>query len=470
MAYVRTRGKQLLIVQGQRDPSTKKVEQRILFTLYSRGEALEAIGKRADSDGDGAWRFRNQLEHANPDVRFDWPRIRQEVERNMDVLPDVYDYKGVRLRGGFRPALLEFTKVLLNADPQLLVSSAELIGEHRHELEFIRETIEWRLKLCDKQEQNQFNTDNPFYWRFAMQGRSIPPEAEEIAAGYWERRELDRARSVFRMLTETFHPYAEGHNYLGLIALDNEELEEAASRFQETAELGRRLFPKRIAKKNYWRLHETRPYMRGLRNLTLTYNLLGRYDEALAICDRLEQECGDTEHADAFRASIYLNTAEWELAATKARRLHRLWPQEGFIAGLALAEQGRLNEATPYLIHAILNGPREAAMIARTNRRDEPRGYWAVEDHNSGVSFLRSQARYLASQGVRAKRCLRDLLRDARLVALIKEVEEAEHRWSTSRGADRKDFDRPREVKDWAFAQRLAREMGTLPTVSEMLH
>ena len=48
MAYVRRRGNQLAIVQGERDPQTRKVQQRILFTLYSKPEALEALGKRGD--------------------------------------------------------------------------------------------------------------------------------------------------------------------------------------------------------------------------------------------------------------------------------------------------------------------------------------------------------------------------------------------------------------------------------------
>lgn len=50
MAYVRARGDQLTIVQGEREPETGKVEQRILFTLYSKAEALEALD-RGDEHG-----------------------------------------------------------------------------------------------------------------------------------------------------------------------------------------------------------------------------------------------------------------------------------------------------------------------------------------------------------------------------------------------------------------------------------
>ena len=50
-------------------------------------------------------------------------------------------------------------------------------------LEYLAETIQWRLKLRD-QEENPWNKDNPFYWRFALQGRDVPPDTEEHAAGF----------------------------------------------------------------------------------------------------------------------------------------------------------------------------------------------------------------------------------------------------------------------------------------------
>ena len=68
-------------------------------------------------------------------------------------------------------------------------------------------------------------------------------------------------------------------------------------------------------------MHETRPYMRGLRNLCRTLVRAGRYDEALALCDRLERECGDDLTADAQRTSIRLNTGRWEEARSLGDRL-----------------------------------------------------------------------------------------------------------------------------------------------------
>src|SRR5690606_35809534 len=218
-------------------------------------------------NGAGAERFERLLEDQVPHLRFDWARIRAEIEKNLELLPDLYDYRSVRLQGAVRPAVLGLAKALIQADPQHLVSSAELVAEHRYELEFVRELIDWRLELCDDQERNDWNGDNPFYWRFSLRGGDVPPEAEEIASGYWEKRDLDRARAVFRLLTEAFEPYAEGHNYLGLIALEREDFDGAARQFELTIEHGRKLFPKRLAKKEYWSNQDTRPYMRGLRNL-----------------------------------------------------------------------------------------------------------------------------------------------------------------------------------------------------------
>ncbi len=57
-------------------------------------------------------------------------------------------------------------KQLILSDPHHLESSAKAIASHRHELEFLYELIRWRLAHCD-QEKNEWNADNPFYWRFA---------------------------------------------------------------------------------------------------------------------------------------------------------------------------------------------------------------------------------------------------------------------------------------------------------------
>ena len=63
MAYVRRRGNQLAIVHGERQQGTGKVNQRILFTLYSKAEALEVLGRGANG---GAWRLPQLLRATTP--------------------------------------------------------------------------------------------------------------------------------------------------------------------------------------------------------------------------------------------------------------------------------------------------------------------------------------------------------------------------------------------------------------------
>ena len=457
MAYIRKRGRQLVLVHGQRNPDTQKVEQHILFTLYSKGEALEAVGKRGN--GDGVHRFRSLLESRYPDIKFDWKKIRKDVKDNMNVLPDLYDYRDKRLRAGLRPALVSFAKSLIHADPQWNISAAELVEEHRHELEFIAQLISWRLELSDKQERSKWTADNPFYWRYSMPARGVPPEAEEMAAAYWERRELDQAEAVFRLLTEAFHPYAEGHNYLGLIALEREQHEEAVGHFERTVELGRKMFPKRIAKKRYWQDLSTRPYMRGLRNLVFTYNTMGHYEEALAICDKLDKTCGDDASADVFSAAIYMNTKMWRRAHDKAAKWRHIWPNEAFVAGLSLLEQGKDEEALPYLLHGILNLPRTARMLAGIRRTTNPTSAHDVEDHNAGVSMTRNLHAYLKNRRRKSLRFLRDLLERPEVVTLANEVQDAESKWSERQDPDREYFYRMTEMRKFEFAEIAAGEL-----------
>ena len=245
MAYARRHGNQLAIVHGERDPETGKVQQRVLFTLYSKAEALRALGRR---EAGGAFHFENLLEHSHPGIRFDWAKIWQGIRANMDHLPDLYEYRELRLLHGFHQGLFAFSRQLILADPQNSVSAARLIEEHRHELEYLADLIQWRLKLC-QQETTEWNRDDPFYWNLAFRRNEVPPETMEQVAGLYERGEYERADAVCRLLIACFPTYADGHNYLGLIALEQDKLDEAIAHFEKTIEVGRRLFPKRLGLK-----------------------------------------------------------------------------------------------------------------------------------------------------------------------------------------------------------------------------
>jgi tetratricopeptide (TPR) repeat protein len=453
MAYVRRRGNQLAIVQGEREPGTGKVQQRILFTLYSKGEVLEAVGRGTKG---GAERFRHLLEREHPDVKFNWKAIRRALEKDLDALPTSYAYRPERLRGRFRADLCAFARQLMLADPQDLMSAAHLIQEHRHELEYLADLIHWRLKLRD-QKESEWNADNPFYWRFALQGRGVPPDTEEHAAGFYERGEYERAEAVFRLLVDCFDGYAEGYNYLGLIALEKRNLDEALMHFQKTIELGRKFLPARVRKTRYWRDHATRPYMRGLRNSVLTLNEAGRFDEALALCDRLDDECGDEITTAWHRAVLYLNTRKWQQAAEAARRLTGLYPEANLIAAFALYELGRIDQVLSSFLHGALNYPRAARMLLG-ERQSGPKSGGEARDHNTGVSMRRALHAYLNGQSRASKRFFRALIRDPRVVGLLAEVVAVVRRRTAQHPTgEREAFDRMTLMHSPAFAQHQAR-------------
>jgi tetratricopeptide (TPR) repeat protein len=434
---------------------------RILFTLYSKAEVLEAVGHGSKG---GAERFRHLLQREHPDVKFNWKAIRRALEKDLDVLPEHYAYRPERLRGRFRADLCAFARQLMLADPQDLMSAAQLIQEHHHELEYLADLIHWRLKLRDQKESAR-NADNPFYWRFALQGRDVPSDTEEHAAGFYERGEYERAEAVFRLLVDCFDGYAEGYNYLGLIALEKRKLDEAIAHFQKTIELGRKLFPARISKKRYWSDHVTRPYMRGLRNLASTLNEAGRFEEALALCDRLDDECGDDITAAWHRAVMHLNTKEWQRAAEGAQRLTGLFPEANLIAAFALYELGRIDQILSAFLHGALNHPRAARMLVG-ERTPAPKSREETRDHNTGVSLRRELHAYLDDQSRGSKRFFRTLVRDPRVVGLLDEiVAVVQRRTAQHPTGEREAFDRMTRMHSREFAQIEAHKLRDLIVV-----
>ncbi len=449
MAYVRKRGNQLAIVHGIRDPETKKVEQQILFTLYSKAEALEAVGKPKP---ESAGRFQRLLERRYSQIHFDWKELRLGIEANLDGLPESYDYQSTRLRGRFRDDLKAFARQVVLTDPQHLTSSSQLLDSHRLELEYVRELISWRLSE-PAAEPNQWNGDNDFYWRFAVRDADVPPDVEEHASGYYERGDYSRAKVAFQLLTETFEDYAEGHNYLGLIALNEGRPADAAPHFEKTMEVGRRLFPKRIAKGSWWTDHSTRPFMRGLRNLALALNQAERYPDALAACDRLERECHDAVTAAAHRASAYLNLGRWQQALDAALFIHQISPSESLVAALAAHELGRLDDARAWFIHAALNAPRTVAMVLGV-RMPKPEDSEEVRDHNGGVALTGALPAYLRGRTGLSRRFFADLWKSQALAEWRRELAEATRRWREDRkGTSRDAFDRMNELRSLAFAE-----------------
>jgi tetratricopeptide (TPR) repeat protein len=460
MAYVRKHGNQVAVVHGKRDKKTGKVRQQVLFSFYSREEAREAIGKGGEN---GGWCFRSLLQYQYPRIPFNWKKITEGIEAAMDVLPETHPHREERVRGRFRDALCGFARQLIWTDPQHLFASAEIIRESRYELEFVRELIDWRLSLCGQQE-DQWNKDNQFYWRYELHGQQVPAETEESVEQYYERGDLDRAEACFKLLIDSFEDYAEGYNYLGIIAVDRRRYDEAIEHFRRTVEVGRRLFPRRVGKKDWWRNLSTRPYMRGLRNLSLALNRGGRHEEALEVCERLADECGDDITAASRRAEICLNLGEWENAVKAAKYTRNVCPGDSFYAAFALRELGREREALSFFLHGALNYPRAACLVLGMGTR-QPRSYEEARDHNAGVAMRENLGSYLrGNRGrrfTRSKRFFTGIMGSPEVAALLDELEDATRRWRGDRsGKDRAAFARMHEMHSSQFAERMAQELA----------
>lgn len=436
-------------------PETKKVEQRILFTIYSKAEAQQILGR---SNGNHAAQFQQLLENQYPDVRFNWRKLNDGILTNIQVLPDLYQYKETRLRSRFRGDLCAFARQLMLTDPQDSTAASHLIEEHVVELEYLAQLIHWRLDLR-KQEPNEWNVDNPFYWRFTLQGPRVPPDIEEEVAAFYKKGDYDRASVLFRLLIECFEDYAEGYNYLGLMALDQNKLEEAIGHFQKTIDTGQKHFPKKISRKRYWNDLSTRPYMRGLRNLTIALNRSGRYEDALTLCDRLEKECMDEISATAFRATIYLNLGHYHQAADSALKIKDFDSSEGLIAGFAVYELGRTEDALALFIHGALNYPRAARVILGI-RTDPPQGSEEACDHNTGIDVCKDLDAYLQKQGQRTRRFFKGMVKNGKVEALLNEMDLVIRRWREQHSTGKREaFDRMTRMQRPEFARQKAQEL-----------
>lgn len=459
MAYVRIHGNQVAIVHGERDPKTKKVAQRVLFRFYSREEAEEALRHGGGSEGH---HFQGLLAHRYPKVSLDWRKIEKGIKQNLGALPETHRDRKEELREEFRRDLRAFARRVMLTDPQLLSSAADLIRGHRHELEYLDELIRWRLKTCPKTtKENVWNKDNRFFWRFELQGGDVPPGEHEFALGFYHRGQLDRAKAGFRLLTECFEDYADGHNHLGDIALEKGDVNSALAHFRRAVEIGRGLFPKRMAKGRYWNDYATRPYMRGLINLAAALNQAERYSEALEVCDRLEKECGDRVSSSIERGAIYLNTGRWREAAMAALHVNTLFPAEGFVAAFALHEEGKDAEAVTWFLHGALNFPR-AARILLGFREDKVESADEARDHNTGVELAQRLKAYMGNRFPRSRRFFEKIMNSPQVDALLDETKHVVRRRAhqhAGKGKQREAFDRMLQMRTSDYAKERAREI-----------
>ena len=451
MAYVRTKGNQVVVVHGVRDSETKKVQQRTLFVFYSKAEAIAAMG-------DSAHWFRQTLQNESPDIRFDWKKLNAGIKEHMAILPDLYEYKKERVNCRFRSAIVDFARELLIADPQMLLSSARLLQEQRFELEYLRDLIDQRLRLAE-QEQSKWNRDDPFYWRTLMNRSEVPIDGLERLSSIFGKQDYDKAEALAKLLTECWDNYAEGYNYLGLISLEKGDLDIALAWFEKAMEVGRTLFPKRICKDSYWSDHSTRPYIRSLIYLAQTHNRIGDFTAALRYCEKMDKECHQDITAATERIPIYLNSGAFHMAVDSAMYVHRIYPQENLPLAFALYEIDAEHEALVHFLAGSIRFPRSARMLCGYSRTSDPQSFEEVEDHNNGVHFLRNLTHYLSNRTGRKQRFFKGILRNVAVSGLINEAVNVRHKWRENRSADRTWFDRMHEMESLEFAESKVREI-----------
>ena len=437
MPFIRAHGQQLALVHGSRREG--KVVQEVLFTLYSKAEANAAIGPES-------WHFEQMVKNLHPTHQFNWPQLREQIAAQLDTLPDTYDHVDARLRKDFRAALVGFTRQLLLADPQWLDVAGDVIAEHQPEFEYLTKWMGRRLKMAKERHDSEFTKDNAFLWRYTRNASDVPLRADEEIDGLYERREFDLLIPRAKLLVEAFTNYADGFNVLGLVALDQDRLDDAIGYFERTTEVGRAALPKRVRKDAWWSDHHTRPYMRGVANLARALNRASKFEESLAASDRLA-ECARHDVLDDARPAALLNLARY----AEAEILTRAHPGigEGYLLAFALLAQARLAEAWPVLVRAILWAPRIGQhLLGGRAAPPSSRTEWHADV--TAQHLQRDLHVFLPMHRRAVNEALKAAIKHPKLAPVIAELHELEGR--TRLGDDRPQFERFMELRSPEFA------------------
>jgi tetratricopeptide (TPR) repeat protein len=391
MPFVRKHGNQVSIVHGERD-ATGAVQQRVLFSLYSRPEAEAAIGLRRT---DPPLSLELLLGSRHEGLRFDWKKLGAAIAQLKDDLPEAYPYRHAGVADLLRGGLVAATKGLLAADPQSMDAAAEALRQHREELLLVRQLIDDRLVLMDEVRPSVFSRDNEYGWKARLAGEVVPPEAWERLDDMVTRGDSPQVEAFAGLLVQAWPAFAEGYNTLGRAALDRGEYDVALAWFAKALEVGRTLFPSRIAKSRWWTDHETRPYIRAMRNTALALSWAGRDAEVLPWSDRLAAECFDEDAAAEFRAAACLNLERWQDAFDAAVSIAPQWPDQDLVAAFAALELGQRQEALARYLRAVILRPRATNIALGNPAPSPPTDAAEVEEHNAGVFLKRSIGPYL---------------------------------------------------------------------------
>lgn len=454
MAYVRRHGNQIAIVSGARDKETGKVQQQILFTFYSRDEALSALGFGTD---DRKHQFQALMTEAYPTMSFDWKKIYRAIEDKLDCLPQTYENRTGESTKDLSSFINGLARRLAAGDSLTSSSGIKVLKSQETPLKALRELLDYTLTSLEHFDEadykNPFVIEDEFNWHYLLRGSEVPPDLEEWATGYFEEMDYPMAEAIFELLVAAFDNYAEGYNFLGLIALYQGEYKKAVHNFEKTVAVGRNLFPSRLSKKEYWLDHSTRPFMRGLMNLVLALTADGQYQKALLNCDRLETECGDKNTANAYRATIHLNLGNWK-QVIESSRIRR-----DFVRSFALSELGKHKEALESFLLDAVESP-HTARILLSMRKPKPNTHIAVDDHNSGLHLKEQLGGYFKRQSTTSKKLFSSLSRQKAFIEMLEKLDE--HIYNHSKRPHEKhsdNFEQWHAMKEGAFVRNQAKEL-----------
>ena len=416
MPYIRKRGRQVALVHGHRNIETGKVEQVILFTIYSRPEA-EGILARPQSGIDFEW----LMETTYPRITFNWKKIKMDLEAKLDLLPAAYNYRAGAVERDFSSSMHEFLRQLLANDPQELDDALDLIKKYRRRLQFVQEMIEWRIETSRRAEKSEYSRDNAFCWRRRIASATIPLDVEEIVDERYRRRDYRWLKTACELLTECYDTYAEGHNYLGLMALQRNSLRAAEKHFKRCMEAGRKNLPRGLKKDDYWNLMETRPYVRGLINIGHTYNRSRQFDKVVEVARKLDKRCGMDVHSRCLLGSVYLNTGKWKQAIRSVRPLLTMSPDESYVIAIAYLELSEIEESRDHFLHGLMNNPWFADLLL-DNPIAEPAGWEEIDQYNASLNTWGVLQPYLENKTPESFGLFRAIMNDERVRDLRAEM------------------------------------------------
>lgn len=452
--YVRKHGNQIAIVSDDRDKETGKVQEQVLFTFYSKDEAMAALGLDQD---DRKHLFQNLMHQAYPSCSFDWEKINSQIAQKMDTLPEKFEQRTVESSKDFSRSIISIARHLVLADPYLTPSAKKVLKSQETALMALRELIDHSLSLInfyDKHDQEtDFDRRDNFHWRYLLRGCEVPSDLEEWAEGLYLKQEYPRAEAIFELLVASFDNYAEGYNYLGLIALEQQQYKKAIAHFEKTVAIGRNLFPRNLPKKDYWLDHSTRPFMRGMMNLVLALTSDRQYQKALTICSTLQKECGDKHTANEYRATIYLNLGDWDKTLSYAS-------SEGdFVRAFALLENGYKQKALESFLLNAVESPHTARLLLCMNK-PKPENFSAGQDHNAGVHLVAQLQGYFQLQSAVARNFLGALAKQPAFVDLLKKIDEHTHNHSNGpRDKHDENFKQWHALREKTYVQELAKKL-----------